>query len=166
MASIVIFFSTRLDLGGVWQWSVWGEGTVRESRVPGTVLGDMLAAGLVEDPFWRDNEYAAREIFTQDFEYSTTFYMTTEQLDEFEKIMEGDRETMAELVRREGNYRQDELYQKMVGEYGADASVELLTEYVSIKWLLKNRPDFREIVEGVVEELRGEVARDKEKVLG
>ncbi|MCE5342338.1 MAG: hypothetical protein LLF96_01935, partial [Eubacteriales bacterium] len=37
------------------------------ARVPGSVLGDLLNAGLIDDPFWRENETAATRLFDRDY---------------------------------------------------------------------------------------------------
>ena len=41
--------------------------------VPGSVLTDLLRAGLIEDPFQRENEYAALRLFDRDYCYERTF---------------------------------------------------------------------------------------------
>ena len=41
--------------------------------VPMSVLQAMLENGLIEDPFYRKNEYAVREVCRQDFVFCTTF---------------------------------------------------------------------------------------------
>ena len=46
----------RRDLGGAWQWRRTDEQQWRAGRVPGSVLCDMLDAGLSGDPYWRENE--------------------------------------------------------------------------------------------------------------
>jgi beta-mannosidase len=43
------------------------------ARVPGTVLGDLLTAGAIENPFWRENEFQALRLFDRDYEYARTF---------------------------------------------------------------------------------------------
>lgn len=43
------------------------------ATVPGSVYGDLLAAGRMEDPFWKDNEDAALALMDNDYEYSTVF---------------------------------------------------------------------------------------------
>ncbi len=43
------------------------------ARVPGSVLGDLLNAGLIDDPFDRENEYAALRLFDRDYEYALNF---------------------------------------------------------------------------------------------
>ena len=50
-------------------------GDVREydARVPGSVLSALLENGDVEDPFYRRNEYRARELFREDYEFQREF---------------------------------------------------------------------------------------------
>ena len=44
-----------------------------EAVVPGSVYGDLLRAGKMEDPFWKDNEDAALKLMEYDYEYRTSF---------------------------------------------------------------------------------------------
>ena len=41
--------------------------------VPGSVLSGLLENHAIEDPYYRDNEYAARELFWKDYEFERTF---------------------------------------------------------------------------------------------
>jgi len=43
------------------------------ATVPGSVYSDLLAAGEMQDPFWRDNELEALARMEDDFTYETTF---------------------------------------------------------------------------------------------
>ncbi|MDW2796770.1 glycoside hydrolase family 2 protein [Clostridium boliviensis] len=43
------------------------------ATVPGSVYGDLLANGAMEDPYWKDNELKALEIMKEDFEYVGVF---------------------------------------------------------------------------------------------
>ena len=45
----------RLPLDGGWTFREAGKGAWRRASVPGSVHTDLLAAGLIEDPFYRDN---------------------------------------------------------------------------------------------------------------
>lgn len=56
--------------------------------VPGTVCSDLLANGLLEDPYYRDNETVTLQAMREDYEYSRSFSVTEEEL----------REDTAELV--------------------------------------------------------------------
>lgn len=63
----------NLSLCGAWTLTEAAGRRDIPARVPGTVLGDMLAAGLIQDPFWRENEYQALRLFDRDYEYRRTF---------------------------------------------------------------------------------------------
>ncbi|MDD5899856.1 MAG: glycoside hydrolase family 2 protein [Lachnospiraceae bacterium] len=43
------------------------------ATVPGSVYGDLLNAGKMENPFWKDNEDAAVKLMEYDYEYRTEF---------------------------------------------------------------------------------------------
>ena len=43
------------------------------AAVPGSVYGDLLQAGKMEDPFWKDNEIKALALMDEDYEYQTVF---------------------------------------------------------------------------------------------
>lgn len=43
------------------------------ASVPGSVYGDLLAAGKMENPFWKDNEIAALDLMKFDYEYLCSF---------------------------------------------------------------------------------------------
>ncbi len=93
--------------------------------------------------------------------------MSDEQLAEFEKISDGDSEAVGRVLAESGDYRADPVYQKMVGEGGmADGAPETLVEYASMRWMVKNAPNYKEIVEGVMGEVRGEIEANREKILG
>jgi beta-mannosidase len=51
------------------------------ATVPGTVHTDLLANGLIPDPFWRDNEMALQWIGEEDWVYRTNFHAGPEILD-------------------------------------------------------------------------------------
>lgn len=44
-----------------------------DAVVPGTVYCDLLRAGKMEDPYWKDNEDQALRLMDNDYEYFTTF---------------------------------------------------------------------------------------------
>ncbi len=44
-----------------------------DAKVPGTVYTDLLDNGLMEDPYYRDNEDAARQLMDYDYEYIASF---------------------------------------------------------------------------------------------
>ncbi len=38
-----------------------------QAWIPGSVLSTLLDAGAIEDPYYRQNEYTARDLFWQDY---------------------------------------------------------------------------------------------------
>jgi len=68
------------------------------ATVPGSVLADLLKNKRIEDPFWRTNEYAARDLFYNDYEYRTAFTVSDDLLsfDSLELVCEG-LDTLAEI---------------------------------------------------------------------
>jgi beta-mannosidase len=63
----------RLPLDKGWTFREAGKGEWRRAAVPGSVHTDLLAAGLIEDPFYRDNEPKLQWIGKTDWEYRTGF---------------------------------------------------------------------------------------------
>lgn len=49
------------------------DGETISLEVPGSVISGLLAAGKIEDPYYRENEYATREMFWNDFMFTRTF---------------------------------------------------------------------------------------------
>ncbi|MDF2922308.1 MAG: glycoside hydrolase [Paenibacillaceae bacterium] len=62
-----------LDLSGQWRMRQIGEEDWTAAAVPGSVLNDLLLAGKIADPFYRDNADAVKEILREDYEYEREF---------------------------------------------------------------------------------------------
>ena len=64
----------QLSLCGAWTLEIPGSafGSV-PAQVPGSVYHDLLSAGRIPDPFYRDNEVRALSLMENDFDYSRTF---------------------------------------------------------------------------------------------
>ena len=56
-----------------WKMHRVGEQEWIDAVVPGSVYGDLLREGKMEDPFWKDNEDEALKLMEYDYEYSTSF---------------------------------------------------------------------------------------------
>ena len=63
----------KRSLNGDWTLRVSGWDHDVRATVPGSVYHDLLAAGEMPDPFWRDNEDAALKLMEHDFVYTRTF---------------------------------------------------------------------------------------------
>ena len=73
----------KLNLNGSWTLDVIaGDGSAVYSKVPATVPGsvyhDLLSAGQIEDPFWRDNETEALKLMEHSFRYARSFEVSPE----------------------------------------------------------------------------------------
>jgi beta-mannosidase len=66
----------KLRLDGGWTFREAGQGAWLRARVPGSVHTDLLASGLIEDPFYRDDERKLQWIGQTDWEYRTAFDAT------------------------------------------------------------------------------------------
>ena len=93
--------------------------------------------------------------------------MTVDQLREFEGIMNNDRNTMIRVLSQIGDYRKDELYQKLLKRHNVtEGTLEILGEFLSVKWIQINRPDYAVITKNVTEELKNEIFEAAPMILG
>ena len=63
----------KLSLNGEWTLTVSGWDHAVRATVPGSVYHDLLTAGDIPDPFYRDNETAALKLMEHDFAYARDF---------------------------------------------------------------------------------------------
>lgn len=89
------------------------------------------------------------------------------QLDEFESFMNRDEQKVnAWIAQHATDYQNDTIYQQL--KSGAPEhipGVVVLAEYASLKWLALNRPDYKDVVSGVMTELRDETMKNKDAIL-
>ncbi|UCC17486.1 MAG: hypothetical protein JSU58_02775 [Dehalococcoidales bacterium] len=69
-----------LHLDGEWDLRQTGKNESIKATVPGTVHTDLLSAGKIPDPYYRDNEDSLQWIGETDWIYSRKFIITTEFL--------------------------------------------------------------------------------------
>lgn len=69
-----------IDLNGSWKLYRAGDTTPIAAVVPGSVFHDLMENGLMEDPFYRDNEKTARELSYHNYTYERTFEVPEEYL--------------------------------------------------------------------------------------
>ncbi|MBB6729847.1 beta-mannosidase [Cohnella zeiphila] len=67
-------------LGGAWRMKRTDEAEWIDAVVPGSVFNDLLHAGKMEDPFYRDNELDILELTKFDYEYERSFEADSELL--------------------------------------------------------------------------------------
>ena len=93
--------------------------------------------------------------------------LTVDQLREFNGIINNDRKTMVRVLSRIGDFRQDSLYNKLLKKHGVtEGTLEILGEYLSVKWVQMNRPDYAAISENVARELKTEIIEARPMILG
>ena len=63
----------KIELNNNWTMKKVGKSESINALVPGSVYGDLLSAGKMEDPFWKDNEDAALKLMDEDYEYILNF---------------------------------------------------------------------------------------------
>ena len=94
--------------------------------------------------------------------------MSEEQLEEFESIIDRKEDVIAQwLSNHAPDYGNDESFQKIQVATGLDVNDPALrAEYTATKWLEVNRPDYREVVKSVLEEIKREVVANRDKIVG
>ena len=91
---------------------------------------------------------------------------TVDQLREFEGIMNNDRNTMIRVLSQIGDYREDDLYRKLLKKHGVtEGTLEILGEFLSVKWIQLNRPDYATITKNVADELKREIIEASAMIL-
>ena len=68
----------RLNLGGQWKVSQVGKNKSIPATVPGCIHTDLLAAGEIPDPFYRENEKIVQWVTEADWSYQRTFNVPDE----------------------------------------------------------------------------------------
>lgn len=76
----------KIDLNQNWEMQQVGWDKTIKASVPGSVYGDLLDAGLMENPFWKDNEDEALKLMDYDYEYTTCFNCDSDTLNS-DKVM-------------------------------------------------------------------------------
>lgn len=90
------------------------------------------------------------------------------QLEEFESFIDRkDDRVNAWLSTNVPDYEQDTIYQQL--KAGAPEQIPqnvILAEYASLKWLGLNRPDYKQVVQQTMEELKGEIIANRDAIVG
>ena len=90
------------------------------------------------------------------------------QLEEFEKIIDRDQEKIQEwLSDHAPNYPEDESFRKLQEATKLEqGDPRLIAEFTATKWLEVNRPDYRDVVAQVLEELKQEIMSNRDAIIG
>ena len=94
--------------------------------------------------------------------------MSDAQLEEFEAIIDRKDEVVTTwLAAHVPDYHNDESFSRIQQATGLDANDPgLRAEYAATKWLEVNRPDYRDVVAAVLDELKKEIATSRDTILG
>lgn len=84
--------------------------------------------------------------------------LSQEELREFDRILSGDSETIQKVLRELKDYHQDSRYQALRLRHMSHA--EALKEYVSIAWIVRHCPNYREHVRLAVGGFMDELVHD------
>ncbi len=79
----------QLSLNGTWQFSKESEKKYYPVTIPGSVLSGLLENGLIEDPFFGDNEYKTCEMLKQDYIFKREFEISPRDGFTYELVMDG-----------------------------------------------------------------------------
>lgn len=94
--------------------------------------------------------------------------LSEEQLGEFESFVDRKEDKVRAWVEANApDYKNDPAYLQLKdgSASGADDAI-VLAEYASLKWLGINRPNYREVVSKVLEELKAEIKENRSTILG
>lgn len=78
-----------VSLNGEWKFHREGEEKSYPVSIPGSVLSGLLSNNLIEDPFYKDNEYPTREILKDNYIFTKTFEYKDNGDSIKELVMEG-----------------------------------------------------------------------------
>ena len=70
----------RVNLQEGWRFAKANSNEWTPVSVPGTVLSGLLEAGKMQDPYYRENEYKARELLAKDYVFETDFCISEDLL--------------------------------------------------------------------------------------
>jgi hypothetical protein len=94
--------------------------------------------------------------------------LTEAQLTEFESFVDRDDEKVnAWITSNVPDFQNDPTFQQLRANVPPDASPSAVyAEYASLKWLSMNRPDYRQVVAVVLDELKAEIIGNRDAILG
>lgn len=104
------------------------------ATVPGSVYNDLYSAGLIEDPFYRDNENSALKLMDNDFIYSRTFEVTEDMLKADKVLLHADGlDTLATIIiNAEGYFTAENMHR--VYEYDIKSLLHPGSNDITIKF--------------------------------
>lgn len=94
--------------------------------------------------------------------------MTDDQLTEFEAIIDRKSEVVTPWLQTNApNYQSEEVFTRLMEASKLSSSDPgLQAEYAATKWLEVNRPDYRNVVAATLDEIKSEIVKNKDAILG
>lgn len=94
--------------------------------------------------------------------------LSDEKMDEFGGLMDRNPDSVNQwLATYAPDYLNDQLFTRMAEATKLPTdSVELLAEYAATKWLEINRPDYRDVVQQTLEDIKQEIITNRDAILG
>ncbi len=77
----------RIDKNQTWEMRIAGESKAYKATVPGSVYNDLINAGRLEDPYYRDNEDVALELMKNDFVYTGSFNVNMDEVKDSDEVL-------------------------------------------------------------------------------
>ena len=77
----------KMQLHENWQLCNVKEQEWVPAQVPGDIYMALLQAGKMEDPFWEDNEYQAKALMEEDYEYKTVFIYDETEFENCQEVI-------------------------------------------------------------------------------
>lgn len=135
-------------------------------------LDDQFLKDLGLDQLPEDQKQAFKEHIYNELELRVGVRLSEglsdEQLSEFESFVDrNDEKVRAWVAAHAPDYANDQSYLQLrtsAPENVDDATV--LAEYASLKWLGLNRPNYRDVVAQVLDELKREIMSNRDTILG
>jgi protein-tyrosine-phosphatase len=92
--------------------------------------------------------------------------LSEEQLNEFDRIADNDSDTIQNLLAQMGDYKNDADFKSILANTGAaEDDPEVLNNFVTVKWLEKNCPQYRTIIKTSIADLQTEIYNQREALL-
>ena len=135
----------RMNLNGTWELRDETGAELCTVEVPGTVISGLYAAGKIENPYDRENEYGVRDLFWKDYQFVRSFVVERRLLEESEVnlVCEG-LDTLAqvcingkELASTDNMHR---TYIFPVKEYIREGENEICITFRSVLQFIENYP--------------------------
>lgn len=136
---------TILDLDGKWELRDGTGALLCPVEVPGTVISGLYAAGKIENPYYRENEYAIRELFWKDYKFVRSFTVDKELFmqKELNLVCEG-LDTLAQIcINGKALAATDNMhrtYAFSIKEYIREGENEICVTFRSVLRFIENYP--------------------------